>query len=283
MKASIVKGIKRGLLATGCWLLALSTFAQDEYLAKVEEALKAVENDSLQKAEGLFNQALRISPNDSRNALIHSNIGKIKESQGLFEEAITSYSKAVLQYPGTPAFLRSRANLYLKTGQYQLAVSDYKRLAEQDPRNAEYNSAIGYAYTKMSRYAEASQYLDKALAVNPKEYAALLGKTIIMLETNHVPEAERQIDILIGMFPDKAELYSMRSDNQAKKGRQELAMQDIDKAIELEPTNKNYILRRAYLNSDAHRYSQALQDFQRCLELGVPRSAIDKDMQKCKE
>lgn len=284
MRASIGKVTELLVVCLGLSPLChVSAAAQDEYLAKVEEALRAVSNDSLQKAEHLFSQALRISPGDSRNALIYSNIGKIKESQGEFEEAINSYSKAILQYPGTPAFLRPRAVLYLSTAQYQLAISDYKRLAEQDPQNAEYNSAIGYAYTKLSRFAEADDYLNKALAVNPKEYVALLGKTIVLLETGHLNEARTQIDILIGMFPDKAELYSLRSDQEAREGRSELALRDLDKAVELEPQNKNYVLRRAYLHFEAHHYSKALEDFQNSIRLGIPRSAINTEMQKCKD
>lgn len=256
--------------------------AQDKYLDTVSEALKAVETDSIRKAENLFYQALRISPDDSRNALIYSNLGKLMESQGRYEEAVSAYNKAILQYPGTPAFLHLRANLYLNTGQYMLAIADYKHLTEQDPKNAEYNSAIGYAYTKLAQYADADRFLDKALEVNPREYVALVGKTIIMMQTSHEDEAAQQLNILIEMFPDKAELYSLRSDQESENKQPELALQDINKAIELESNNKNYILRRAYIYYNTHRYQLALADFQRAIDLGVPRSAIDKDMQKCK-
>jgi len=37
------------------------------------------------------------------------------------------------------------------------------------------------------------------------------------------------------------------------------------------------------LAAGAWKMPPYVEDFQRCLELGVPRSAIDKDMQKCKE
>ena len=57
---------------------------------------------------------------------------------------------------------------------------------------------------------------------------------------------------------------------------------DLDKAISLEPENKNIILTRAYLHLKEGRKYQAKQDFQRAIQLGVPQVQLKEELRQCK-
>ena len=55
------------------------------YEQTVRQALSAAEHDSLDQAEELFRQALKISPGDHRNALVYQYIGQVIETLQLFQ------------------------------------------------------------------------------------------------------------------------------------------------------------------------------------------------------
>ena len=83
------------------------------YEQLVEQALAAAAKDSITQSEKLFQKALKTSPNDHRNALIYTNMGKLQERSGRDEEAIQSYTSALAIIPQSVPILTSRADLYL--------------------------------------------------------------------------------------------------------------------------------------------------------------------------
>ena len=298
MKASIVKDIRIVGVKLVYVLLLFSTDisvkAQDGYLDFVQYALSAVQRDSIDKAIYYFREAIAVDPHNEKNALVYSNIGKLLEQQGNTAEALKNYSKAIDEYPENIVFRRSRADLYLKSSIYDKAISDYKKIVDNllvasanpnmafDSQLATLYSLIGYAYCKTVKYDEAQQYIDKSLALNPTEYMALLGNCILQIQWNRQSEAKKQIEHLIAIYPDKAELYALRADTEKDSELFELAVADISKAIELEPNNSSYVLFRADMYFDQHQYRKALPDYLRAIELGIPRSAINEKLQKCR-
>ena len=89
-----------------------------------------------------------------------------------------------------------------------------------------------------------------------------------------------RITLMIESFPDKAELYSIRAEMEQDAKQTELALLDLNKAIELEPDNKNYILARAYLHLESGNKFYARRDFNRAIELGVPRASLKEELKK---
>ena len=298
MKANIVKAIdmfgKRGVIILMLIGVNVSLQAQDGYLDFIQYALTAVQRDSIDKAVYYFREAIASDPHNEKNALVYSNIGKLLEQQGNTAEALKNFTKAVDEYPENIVFRRSRADLYLKSGIYDKAITDYKKIVDNlivssaNP-NVAYSSQlatlyslIGYAYCKSVKYDEAQQYIDKSLALNPTEYMALVGKCTLLLQGSHRAEAKNQIDNLVSSFPDKAEVYALRANMEKDSEQFELAFADISKAIEIEPKNSAYVLFRADLLFDRHQYQKALPDYLRSMELGIPRSAINEKLQKCR-
>ena len=57
---------------------------------------------------------------------------------------------------------------------------------------------------------------------------------------------------------------------------------DLDKAITLEPENKNILLTRAYLHLKEGHKHLAKQDFERAIQLGVPQGQLKEELKQCK-
>jgi Tfp pilus assembly protein PilF len=62
----------------------------------------------------------------------------------------------------------------------------------------------------------------------------------------------------------------------------ELAIMDLDKAISLEPNNTNLLLTRAYIHLKEGNKRLAKQDFERAIQLGIPRGQLKEELKQCK-
>ena len=243
--------------------------------------MKATENDSIHLAVDLYSQALKASPSEPRNALVYTNMGKLQERLGKTGDALQSYTRAIEIFPHTIVFLRARAD---KMKDPDVDPTDYEKILDLQPSTpSSIPSLLGYAYTRIQKFDKARRYINQALAADPDDYMAKLGHAVILLSTGHLPEARTNVDLLIHQHPDKAESYAIRADMERQADQYELAVEDITQAITLDPSNRNYILARANLHYSQRQYAKALPDYLKCIELGVPRSAINTQLQKCRD
>ena len=152
------------------------------YEQTVRQALSAAEHDSLDQAEELFRQALKISPGDHRNALVYQYIGQVIETKywnnpsdvKTVEEIIFNYSKAIELQPQNRSMLFSRANFYLSMDNYGKAIHDYTTILENDRQNTDALNRRAFAYYQNREY-------DKAEA----DYNAVLAEALRSMPSGH--------------------------------------------------------------------------------------------------
>ena len=269
-------------IALAISLMASAGLMAQSYEDYVSAGINAAQNDSLKEAAELFEKALKAEPENYRNALVYSNLGKVQLAQGKNRDALESYSRAVEQYPKAPYFLRSRADLYLQLGNYRMAIADYTTLLDLDADNAEAHAYRGYAYSMTRELDKAKADFSATLSKDANNYVALLGMVMIQGKMGHRQEAITQLGLLIERFEDKAELYFVRSELEKENGQAELALFDLDKAIELNPSNVNYVLSRARLYLEQKNVRMARKDFEQAIQLGVPRVSLAEELNKCK-
>lgn len=259
-------------------LLSLGCHAQENYEDVVARGIEAVQQQRLDEAEQLFGQALEIAPGDYRNALVHMNLGKVRELKGEDLKALDAYTAAIKIYPKATVFLMARAQLYLKLENYHRAILDFTDMIALDGTNAEAYAYRGFANSKQRAFDKAKADFAAALEIAPDNYTAQMGLVVVEQQMGHRAEAMKQINLLLDKFPDKAELYSMRADMETEANQLELALLDLNKAVELEPGSKTYVLNRAYLHKTMKNMHLARLDFMRAIELGVPWALVKDDM-----
>ena len=113
-------------------------------------------------------------------------------------------------------------------------------------------------------------------------YSAQLGLALLCQNTNKMTEALERITLMVEGHPDKAELYSVRASMYAENKQLELAIMDLDKAVELEPENPNYYLSRAYLHKQQGNKRRALADFEAAIKNGVPSAQLAEELKECR-
>ncbi len=101
-------------------------------------------------------------------------------------------------------FYEKRADAAFANGETELAIADYTKALEMDPKSVDALGGRGLAYVKKLSYDLAIADYDKAIEIKPKNAAA----------------------------------YANRAAAYERKGNAEKAVADYDKALELEPTNE---------------------------------------------
>lgn len=277
--------MKRAIFFSLCLCASSLLWSQTTYEQYVEQAIALAEADSLEQAEECFKQALKLAPKDYRNALVFNNLGRVQEkmywknpkNHQLADRALENYTLALGLTPTSVPMLEARASFYLKLSNYSRALMDYTTILDVASNNIEARNYRAYCYAQLRRYDEAKADYQRILAQDANNYSALLGLAVLLQNTQKLQEAIEHASALITIYPDKAELYSVRAAMYAEHNQPELALMDLDKAVELDSTNMNYVLARAYLYQQQGNNHRAKQDFDRAIELGMPAQMLKKE------
>lgn len=245
------------------------------YEELIEHAITAAQADSLKQAEALYKMALKLSPNDYRNVLVYHSLGHVEElmywqntsDTKMLEEAVYNYSQAINLQPESALIRTSRANLFLNLKHYDKAILDYTEIIKKDPSDIEALNRRAFAYYEMRDYDKARADYEAVLKINPTDYLSALGIVLVLQKTNKVSEAVTRIGFLIAAYPDRADLYVVRSSLYTDLNKLELALLDLNQAVSLEPQNPQNLLHRADLYDKMNKHTQARNDRRKAQKL----------------
>ena len=159
------------------------------------------------------------------------------------EDRLSDLNQAVKVVPENLDAIRMRGALYLKMGQPEKALEDFKKWTELEPENLGAYLVVVQVLSQLDRADEAKEVLDNAIKQNPKA-AGLLAL-----------RARMQLDATRGLEDEEAA---------ASVGK---ALADADAALVIDENNIEALLVRATILADKKRFDEALRDVNKVLEL----------------
>lgn len=144
------------------------------------------------EAKSSLNHEYKIEPTKASD-LIQANtaeqyyqIGRKYQKEGKYDLAITSFQKALLLENEDSSTLQKKytssitglARAYADQKLYFLAIPLFKKVVSINPTPANYNN-LGYAYYLNSQYEEATQSLNKALALDSQYVQASKNLSLV--------------------------------------------------------------------------------------------------------
>ncbi|MGH9508512.1 MAG: tetratricopeptide repeat protein [Terriglobales bacterium] len=162
----------------------------------------------LPEAEAALRQYLQLNP---ESPLARVQLGRVLVAQGKNDEGLAELKAGLESSPNDVSALREMAQLSLAAKNYEQAVSYYGRLAQAEPRNAEYRHGLGASLMKMGRYAEAEQQLITAVSLKadlPEAYADL---AVAAYENKNYPLTIKALDARARYQPDTPKTYFLRA------------------------------------------------------------------------
>ncbi|MCE2447411.1 MAG: tetratricopeptide repeat protein [Candidatus Latescibacteria bacterium] len=234
------------------------------------------EQGRYEEAADAYRVAAKQRPNYAK---VHANLGIVLNELGRFEEAATHLRRAIALAPKTKHRYYHLGNALYGQGRYAEAVDAYRVAVEQIPDSFEVHSNLGMALNKLGRFEEAETHLRRAIALDPQD-VDLSQKLAAKLAEVLTPQGRyaEAIDVLaqaVALNPASSqtgELHFLMGMAAEENGQPETAGYYM-RAFELDPHHTKAIRRLAHLRLEQQHYDEALELFQRLIDIN-PSDAI---------
>ena len=265
------------------WMAALGVSAQHTYDDLIHKAMDAVEMDSLQQAEQLFTEALKLEPANMRNALVFSNLGTIQRRMGKKKEALESYSLALNRTPYSVTMLLNRASLLLEMDYLDKAFVDYCDVLDIDRENKEALMYRAYIHMKRRMYHNARLDYRAFLELEPGNKTARIGMAMVNQKDKRFQESLEEFNRLIVDYPRDVSLLKARAELEIEMNSLDMALLDLENAARLTPNDPEiYVMcGDIYLMQDKRR--EAYTAFEKAIDLGIPRPKLQDRLNASKK
>lgn len=213
-------------------------------------------------------------------------------SLGRKEEALSWYETSCRLNPADTYSLYSKANLLRDTGKAALAIPLYQQLQQSMQQVPEYHFSYACALYDHAQFEQSEVHLDAAIQLRPDYVEAhealnklhwengnkskfmqsfqrvksagiqnpmlLHSHGVHLLRANHLDESDSLFSEAVKAYPLNAHLVHALSVVKYKQGQDELALQLLTKALELDPACVSFRLDMANHLIRQQRYKEAL-------------------------
>lgn len=174
--------------------------------------------------------------------------------EGLHEQ-IAEVSAKIKREPKNASLYLKRGELHRLHGSWQLALADYRRAEQLNPRLDEVKFGRGRMYFEAGRPGQAKVWLDRFLAARPDHVEALATRARVLVKLNRRLAAVNDYSQAIARLArPKPEYFIERAQALVGEGRGDEALEGLDEgvkklgpivtlqvfAIELELSGKHY-------------------------------------------
>jgi tetratricopeptide (TPR) repeat protein len=137
----------------------------------------------------------------------HRNLGALAMKRGQYEKAISSFKRALELSPGSPSFLAAIGQCYERCDKPQAAREWFVRATHAVPQNAQEFMAQGLAFSRLGDNENAFQRFIEAVRTDPLDVNMRIFVGNIMLNAGQPDQAFRQYSAAASLSPNFAPAY----------------------------------------------------------------------------
>ena len=230
----------------------------------IQDGLKHHQAGRLPKAERIYQQVLKVDPNNPD--ALHL-LGVIAHQLGKNEFAVQLIEKAIRHYPSSADFLNHLGEANRGLGRLGEALASYDKALAIEPDFAEALSNRGTVLQELKRYDEALANYDKALAIRPDYAEALNNRGTALQELKRHDEALASYDKALSIQPDYAEVHRNLGTTLHDLGRLDEAESSIRRALQIKPDYADALNNLALLLNEQGKSSMALNIIRQSLQI----------------
>lgn len=164
--------------------------------------------------------------------------------------------------------LINRGSLYQKQKNYQLALNDYNSALDIHPKSALALNNRGFLKQEQQLYSAALDDFDLAISFDQKHERAYVNKLTILQLLGKRNEAKAVCDALIMALPNDERSYITRADFFVSTGDLYAALLDWNRAEEFAKSNPDFYIERSKFKDDVlNDDNGAIEDCQKAIEM----------------
>ena len=153
-------------------------------------ALAAIDIGELEEAEAHYRESLAIKPQPA----IYNDLGFVLERQGLTEEAVEAYRKAIKLDPESASAHYNLGSYLVRSGKF-VEGERHLRIALKKSPNTQTYTGLGIALWQMGRTDEAIANLQAAIEADPTNATAHQKLAEVLESLGRADEARREIEM----------------------------------------------------------------------------------------
>lgn len=205
-----------------------------------------------------------------------------QSSGNALRDSLAKAVEALSFHPDSIDLQLRKASWNVELEQWQYALDEYDKVLRREPRNIAALYYRAYVNQRMHRYNFARVDYEALLELIPGNFEARLGLALLNQKDRHFTEAMDGINLLVSAHPDSAVAWAARGGIEQEMGYLDLAEYDYSKAIDLDPSNDDYLLSRADIRIRLKRFDTARRDLDALVRRGTPRAALREWYAKCR-
>lgn len=244
------------------------------YYVMLDSAQQMIDLHRWSEAECCLTRALAADPNHPSNSMILSNLATLQRYQGRLDDAIKNYTMALDITPNAVTLLLNRAAAYLQVGDNDKAMTDYERVRQLDPTDAESRYSLGVLAVERHEYGRAEDLFNEIKRVNPQSGLASEGLGLMHKSLGNYTKAIQYLSEVIKAQPNP-QLLANRADCYLTQKQLNLAEEDIRLALTMTPDDAYLYVLRAKLNKLRFNRQDMERDIELAVEHGLDRSLVE--------
>jgi len=209
--------------------------------------------------------------------------------EGLLENAMIYYNKALNMCPNLTDALWGRGLTYYRLDKFEDAIEDFQRCIDIDPECSDYHGMLGLIHRDLGDILESISSFSAALYFSSSDnerVGSLCCRGEVWASFGEHEAAVSDFDQALSIDPLWAHAYSCRSFSLYKLGRYEGALSDCDRLIELREKERgiigSYRLKRAVIYDAMGHENKAQEDMSAAVVAGISVSEVDEIMKEYK-
>ena len=177
---------------------------------------------------------------------------------------------------GFPACSRDpnvRKQKYLESGQryfekekFEEAAIEFRNAIGVDPRYADAHYQLAMTYLKTRQWPRANQELVRTIELQPANYPARIEMAKLLIAAGDLQQAQEQTDVLLRDRSNDGKSHFVAADLLAAQNRPTAALQEIQKAIALDPDDSDFYLDLALMQLKNGQSEAAETNFKKAIE-----------------
>lgn len=221
--------------------------AAQDFGVLCNEGIRHLRKQQFEEAAACFEKASVKATNNNEKVYAHANLAYSYRMYGNIEKALHNYNAALEIEKEETTLLQQRAEIHLFLEHIEEALADYNTVISHEPNNTGALLYRAHIHTYNGDFSSARKDYHTVMTLEPDNDNARLGYARLYHKEKRYNECLMLLGGLIEDNPDKAEYYIVRSDVERELGHLELALIDVERAIELEPGNANHYILQSIL------------------------------------
>jgi tetratricopeptide (TPR) repeat protein len=226
-------------------------------------------------SEILFRHAINVT---GGNFIAHLNLGDALQKEGLYDEAIQEFERALEIKPNNPRALYGLGIAYDNGGRVDEAVRQYLRAAELKPDYAEVFNSLGLALRKKGLADEAMSSFLEALKLKPDFADAHHNLGIMLAQRGQLDDAIGQYQQARDLKPEAPALLNDLGIALGRKGLADEALLHLQRAVELDPNSADIRYNLGNALARKGRLQEAIDQFQESLRLNANAPDVQNNL-----